>query len=233
VEDESKLTIEEASYPPLPSCLLPSHLFSLPFHPLTPSSGHTIDNQAFDEDDNTSLAVPSKANFPGKVLDIATGGSFNIALLEDGTLLSWGKNFDGQLGGVWEPRSMEDAEPGVLEEGEVLRRGLSKRAEVVPPGILRRKQVRGFGCSYERSFAILEGGELLVWGKDQDPFWQPKSSAQKIVVRVPVPYKEQIWAKIFQWIVLGRFEGSSVFHGLPVEVLYHVIYIYLKSVRNF
>jgi hypothetical protein len=163
-------------------------------------------------DTSRVLTTPTKASLPGRVLDIASGGSFNFARLEDGTFLTWGKNDDGQLGGTW-------AKDGTLEKG------IPKRPDLQPPGILKGKEVRAFGCCYEKSFAILKEGELLIWGKDQESFWYPEYE-NLIMVRVPVPHKQEIWAKIFKWLILGRTQAGSVFFRLPQEVLYHMIIIH-------
>lgn len=47
---------------------------------------------------NRVIPAPVTIDLPGKVLKVATGDTTQYALLEDGTVVSWGTNDEGQLG---------------------------------------------------------------------------------------------------------------------------------------
>ncbi len=153
-------------------------------------------------------SCPINLPLPGRVVDLASGGSFTLALLEDGTILTWGKNSEGQLGGE-EWMKVEGLE------------GPSTRMEPLPPRILEGKgPVVGFGCIYDRSFVVLEGGKLLLW---EDPEFS-------LTVHLPKIPSKEYWEKIFQWMFLGRKDPQSLFFSLPVEVLYHTTYVGTKRI---
>jgi hypothetical protein len=194
-----------SNFPKFPS----SFFFLLPIPKLRPLGKLTSGN----------THIPYQVSFPGPVLDVASGGSFTLALLEDGTLLSWGKNTDGQLGGEWETH--EGGEESLVD-------GPPERATPKPVGILRGKKNRvvSFGCAYEKCFAVLEGGEILLWG---NPTQVPWASNIKRLVHEPFPESEEVWEKIFQWLFLGRIENNSAFSSLPVEVLFHVTSVMFKN----
>jgi hypothetical protein len=146
--------------------------------------------------DTSYSSTPVKIPLPGPVLDLATGGAFNLALLEDGSLFSWGDNSEGQLGG-----DRLGGTPG--------------RVEILDG---KKKPVVGFGCAEEKCYAIFEGGEIVFWGR----FTKTPPSLEKNLVHVPFPTSEDSWEKIFRWLFLGKLEKSSEIYILPVEVLFHV-----------
>ena len=47
---------------------------------------------------NGSVNTPTVIDLPGKVLQVAMGELTQYALLEDGTVVAWGQNDEGQLG---------------------------------------------------------------------------------------------------------------------------------------
>ena len=47
---------------------------------------------------NRIVPAPIIIDLPGKVLQVATGDTTQYALLEDGTVIAWGTNDEGQLG---------------------------------------------------------------------------------------------------------------------------------------
>src|SRR5687767_7674949 len=47
---------------------------------------------------NRIIPAPVTIELPGKALQVATGDTTQYALLEDGTVVAWGTNDEGQLG---------------------------------------------------------------------------------------------------------------------------------------
>jgi hypothetical protein len=189
-----------SSFFPHSSFLLPPSFFLLPSSFLLPLSSFP-----------SFLFIPPclllTNNFqlplPGRVVDVTSGGSFTLALLEDGSLFAVGKNTEGQLGNAEESRVF--LETSIPE----------------PVAVLRGRQVKGFGCGLDKSFAVLEGGEVIFWGDNSEtPWWKED---EENLVHVPEPESEERWKKVFQWLFLGKLEKGSGFFLLPVEIIFHAI----------
>ena len=87
---------------------------------------------------------------PGKVLQVAMGGSTQYALLEDGTLIAWGSNDEGQLGN------------GPLRAtGEL---GRYPKPSIAPVRVTGLTNVIQIEAGAKHAVAILKDGIVWAWG---------------------------------------------------------------------
>jgi alpha-tubulin suppressor-like RCC1 family protein len=94
----------------------------------------------------SALAKP----VPGlrNVVAVAVGGEHDLALLEDGTVESWGQNFAGQLG-----TAREDCGLGVI-------------CEATPTPVPGLSNVVAIAAGARFSLALLADGTVMAWGED-------------------------------------------------------------------
>jgi len=96
------------------------------------------------------------------VESVAAGGQHSLALLADGTAMSWGSNFEGQLGdGTFEPHN-----------------------EPVPVSGL--SGVKAIAAGGAHSLALLSNGTVMAWGSNEDGQLGNGSFTES---NVPVPVK--------------------------------------------
>ena len=89
----------------------------------------------------------------GPVSAVAAGAYHCLALLGDGSVLSWGGNYDGQLGDGTTTRQVGWDTPG--------------RARPIPAGLLNAPVI-GVAAGGHSSFALMGDGSVLGWGSNQD-----------------------------------------------------------------
>lgn len=92
------------------------------------------------------------------VRQVASGGAHNLALLEDGTVMAWGDNEDGQLGAPSSGPQKCDV-PSFADP----KHGCS-RAPVPVAGL---SGVKAIAAGSDDSFALLENGTVEAWGEDE------------------------------------------------------------------
>jgi alpha-tubulin suppressor-like RCC1 family protein len=168
------------------------------------------------------------------VVDLAAGGSFSLALLEDGTLRSWGKNYDGHLGiGDKDHRTIptlidfwkvKEDEKGKVEGGE-------KGGKKPYPKIV------SLGCGCDHSFALTYEGDLFVWGSGYEgKLGLGHEQCYSVELPVCIPgvkfrrprnFYDEFWGPVFQWLFLSRVDLNSEI-SFPVEVLYHFVVILIN-----
>jgi alpha-tubulin suppressor-like RCC1 family protein/phosphodiesterase/alkaline phosphatase D-like protein len=78
---------------------------------------------------------------------IAAGGSHNLALCSDGTLVAWGRNNAGQLG---DGSTLDGTVPGLVNR----------------TGVLAGKTVTAIAAGGSHSFALCSDGTLAAWGNN-------------------------------------------------------------------
>lgn len=108
----------------------------------------TLGSQAaFDAGDTT---VPQQVALPAgtKATAIAAGGRHALALLDDGTVVAWGRNGNGEIG----DGSTPDWPPALVAQ--------PVRVLTPPAGL----QVRAISASAGTSFALLSDGSFRAWG---------------------------------------------------------------------
>lgn len=96
------------------------------------------------------VAVNQSGVFNGKtVVSITSGGSHNLALCADGTLISWGHNNKGQLG----DGTTNDRTTAVV---------------VNQSGALAGKTIIAISAGYYHSLVLCSDGTLAAWGDNSD-----------------------------------------------------------------
>lgn len=99
--------------------------------------------------------VPVEVRGLSGVKAIAAGGSFDLALLENGTVVAWGDDGHDQLGnqGVLETGfESESEEEGVISPSPVPVEGLTG--------------VKAIAAGSTHALALLDGGTVMAWGDD-------------------------------------------------------------------
>lgn len=99
---------------------------------------------------NTDSAPPVPVDTSGvlagrKVIAIAAGQSFNLALCHDGTLAAWGRNNSGQLGNG---TTINSSVPVAVSDA----------------GVLAGKRPIAIAAGYEFAIALCEDGTVASWG---------------------------------------------------------------------
>lgn len=92
------------------------------------------------------------------IVELAGSSSFDLALLADGTLVSWGGNGHGQLGDGKKKPSWEDgAGHVVVNEEDPVTHGIA--------GSLHG--VRSIAAANEHAMALMSNGTVMAWGNDE------------------------------------------------------------------
>jgi alpha-tubulin suppressor-like RCC1 family protein len=92
------------------------------------------------------------------ITEIAATSSFNLALLSDGTLASWGGNDHGQLG--------DDTKKANWERGishTVVEEESPSTHQVLGP----LHGVKAIAAANEHALALIQGGTVMAWGNDE------------------------------------------------------------------
>jgi alpha-tubulin suppressor-like RCC1 family protein len=112
--------------------------------------------------------VPKTVEGLTRVVAIAAGGGSNFALLENGTVVAWGFNGNGQLGVAWPERCESRNLPGcgqyecMTEVGNVL---CSPRPSAVLNAAGKPlREVVAIAAGGETAYALLKSGEVVSWG---------------------------------------------------------------------
>ena len=115
-------------------------------------------------DSTLPVAVNAKGVLAGKTPSlVAAGGSHNLALCSDGTLVAWGLNADGQLG-----NNSTTSSPVPVA--------------VSKTGVLAGKKIIGITAGASYSMALCSDGTLATWGSNAQGQLGNQTS-----VRSPVP----------------------------------------------
>ncbi len=117
------------------------------------------------------VIIPMTGALEGRrIVRIAAGASFSLALCDDGTLATWGYNAQGQLG-----------------NGSTVNSSLP--VAVNRSGALLGKNVVKIACGYNHALAHCDDGSLAAWGNNgwgQLGIGQPNSSGFSSVNSLPV-----------------------------------------------
>jgi alpha-tubulin suppressor-like RCC1 family protein len=151
---------------------------------------------------------------PSGVREVGSGSSYSFALMDDGSLLSWGKNDCSQLGRGTDVSSHTPEKMCFFPEPET--------------------RIACFGGAVDHCFLVTEEGDLYMWGSGERG---RLGMGQEVSEKVPTLLqqwkwelpKNYIWAKwkfVFQWLFLGRLDHDSPFRDLHVEIIFHFVTIY-------
>jgi alpha-tubulin suppressor-like RCC1 family protein len=161
--------------------------------------------------------------FKEGVLDVACGGNHTICLMEDGKVWGWGWNLFGQVGVPGEPGTDQRTPQRVRIPGKGDQGGSGEG----------EPRVIGVGAGWGFSYLVTEDQDLYIWGarsrgtprlENTDcPTLLPGLKMKKPRVKI-----ESEWGKVFAWIFLARGNPGSVFSELPVEVVYHFVWVEFK-----
>lgn len=97
-----------------------------------------------------NVAVPIVIELPGKVLQVAMGDLSSYALLEDGTVVAWGQNDEGQLGNG-----------PVGASGEL---GRYPKPSVAPVRVSGLVDVIEIAAGSKHALALRRDGTVWAWG---------------------------------------------------------------------
>jgi alpha-tubulin suppressor-like RCC1 family protein len=112
--------------------------------------------------------VPKTVEGLTHVIAIASGGASNYALLENGTVMAWGNNANGQLGVAWPEKCQTRNSPGCgqyeckTEVGNVLC--------ATTPGLVMTaanrplSEVVAISAGGQAAYGLLKDGEVVSWG---------------------------------------------------------------------
>lgn len=106
-----------------------------------------------DNYEDSPVAVEGLAN----ITEVAGSESFNIALLTDGTVASWGGNADGQLGDNRRKPNWQEGRPHALVQEE----NPLTHAIVGP-----LKGVKAIAAANHHAIALMSSGTVMAWGTD-------------------------------------------------------------------
>ena len=113
------------------------------------------------------INAPVAIDLPGKVLQVALGDTTQYALLEDGTVVSWGTNDEGQLG---------NGPAGA--SGEL---GVYPKPSVTPVRVTGLSDVIQIAAGMKHAVALRKDGTVWAWGRrdngeigDGEPAGRPR-----------------------------------------------------------
>jgi len=101
-----------------------------------------------------TIGIPTVINLPGKVLQVAKGDITSYALLEDGTVIAWGPNDEGQLGN------------GPMGgNGEL---GIYPKPSITPVRVTGLKDIIQIEAGGKHGLALRKDGTVWAWGNRED-----------------------------------------------------------------
>ncbi len=102
----------------------------------------------------TTLESPCQPqNYLKEVVAVAAGATFSLALLHDGTVVSWGGNSDGQLG------LGTGSGPETCDEAQL-------QCSRVPVPVAGLGSVSSIAAGWSDGFAVLANGTAMSWGEN-------------------------------------------------------------------
>jgi alpha-tubulin suppressor-like RCC1 family protein len=151
--------------------------------------------------------------FPSGIRAAALGWGHGLAITDEPSVIVWGVGDDGELGNGG---STDIFFPAKLD----------------PKSFPQEKRVAGIATGFTHSFFILEDGTLMACGDGSDgalglPEKGDRNTPQEVKLKVRVPRDlEDEWREIFFWLFLGKADENSIFHVLPIEVLFHFTFVF-------
>ena len=131
-----------------------------------------------DPDGPGAKPTPVVIDLPSKALRVAVGDSSAYALLEDGTVVSWGANDEGQLG---------NGAPGA--NGAL---GIHPKPSVTPVRVTGLADIIEIEAGSQHALALRKDGTVWAWGRRDDGALgggdaKPAGSLRVVSALAPVP----------------------------------------------
>ena len=150
-----------AAAQPAPNFALPRHVASGNFTLVVRADGSVVGwgrdaagQSARPASPRGNIGAPILIDLPGKVLQVAMGELASYALLEDGTVVAWGPNAEGQLGN------------GPLgANGEL---GRYPKPSVTPVRVTGLNDVIQIAAGARHAVALRQDGTVWAWGSRDD-----------------------------------------------------------------
>jgi hypothetical protein len=159
------------------------------------------------------------------VVDVSCGWEHSLALAQDGSLFSWGKNDHFECGhkipGV-KKKLKEDIKPPLV-------------STPAPVDFSFLDSIVWMAAGMEESLLITKNGNLYTWGANHNlgqgvgdflAVTRPRL-VRGVKFKLPPTFVEKIWTNPFCWISLGRSDPGSEFSRFPVEILFHFVTVLL------
>lgn len=97
------------------------------------------------------ITAPVVLELPGKAVQVALGSSSQYALLEDGTVISWGSNDEGQLG---------NGPTGASNE-----LGRYPKPSITPVRVTGLTGIVQIAAGFKHALALKDDGTVYAWGR--------------------------------------------------------------------
>ncbi len=111
-------------------------------------SGYGANGSIYSQNDPLFFRVYEDGVLAGKrVIDVAAGEYYSLALCSDGTLVGWGREFDGELGNGGSLSNISGL-PGLVDMS----------------GALAGKKVVAISAGFEMNMALCSDGTVCTWG---------------------------------------------------------------------
>jgi len=169
----------------------------------------------------TNTATPTNTftptPHPFAIKDVAVGASFTLAVLQNGTLVTWGFNREGQASlPIWmASKKVAEVETGsnyalaLDEDGRVYGWGKNDFGQLTLPATVRR-DVRTISAGLGHAMAIKTNGDLVIWGRNDFKQTQAPSAARKNVTAISAGHSHSLAVKNGQVIAWGRNTWGQV-----------------------
>lgn len=168
--------------------------------PLPPTNTATVTSTATPTNTATPTFTPTP--HPFAIKDVAVGASFTLAVLNNGTLVTWGFNREGQAS---LPRWMATKPVKEVEVGSNYAIALGEDGRVYGWGANEFKQlnipraalsgVKTISASLGHVMAIKSNGSLLIWGRNDFKQTKPPKAAQKNLIAVGAGHSHSLAVK--------------------------------------
>jgi alpha-tubulin suppressor-like RCC1 family protein len=156
--------------------------------------------------DQPRVLTPHPVKLPGKAKKIACGGYHNFVTLQDGSMVCWGTNNNGQLG-----------------FSKISRSAFGTPTCFTLPGEDEVKKIIFVGCGYNFTQMMDEDGVYYYFGAKTPVEVTATGRTTSFKLVFPKDFQEQAW-DLLKWVFLGRTEKKSCLYGLPDEILFQMVF---------
>eukprot|EP01127_Copromyxa_protea_P020969 TRINITY_DN7097_c0_g1_i1.p1 TRINITY_DN7097_c0_g1~~TRINITY_DN7097_c0_g1_i1.p1 ORF type:complete len:390 (-),score=26.28 TRINITY_DN7097_c0_g1_i1:34-1050(-) len=195
---------------------------------------------------------PTPNPFLSHFKSISCGWKHALGITKEGALYAWGRNAHGQLGIGPEPICqtptlvMEGIQAvacgafhtlavshssdmwgwGTNSNGELGVTHIVDSCTPVRINFMWPSLIVGVGCGNNHSFAVLENGNMYVWGQNSSGQIGIEETSTRVPIVLPLNVTTgnwRAWHSIFKWLFLGRSDPKSILYALPLEVVFELV----------